>query len=278
MIFTDDGGMKVITGPVLVGFEDIKKPDKKGKYAIKAMIDKTDTTTVAEIQQLITAEATAHGMTLAPHFSPGHQYNDGDFSKHDHLKGYWLFNAKSGFAPGMVDANGATFDPQFQKFYKGCQVQLVIHVYYFAAKDGGTPGIAIGLDAIRVLDNTRPEFVTAATPDASALFAQGGAAPAGAVVAPAVVAPAVVAPAGAVVAPAAVTPAVVAPAAVTPAVVAPAVVAPAVVAPAVVAPAVVTPAAVAPAVPAAPAGTVMYDAKGQPIAPAYDVLTGGQPV
>jgi hypothetical protein len=59
-----------------------------------------------------------------------------------------FFNANSGKQPGVVNRRGkpAGVDDLEEMCYSGCYYHVSVNFYYFPAKDGGLPGVAVGLN------------------------------------------------------------------------------------------------------------------------------------
>lgn len=84
--------------------------------------------------------------------------------------------------PRVIDANGADI-PQMalaNQLYPGCKVKLMVHAYTY--NKAGNKGVALGLDAIQIIDATAEKLPVMAGPsaaDVNAAFGQAsGAAPA----------------------------------------------------------------------------------------------------
>lgn len=76
---------------------------------------------------------------------------DGDEERDsEEYEGMIFFNANSGKKPGIVNRNNepADIDDIEEYCYSGAYFHVSVNIYPFDAKDGGKPGIAVGLNNI----------------------------------------------------------------------------------------------------------------------------------
>ena len=76
---------------------------------------------------------------------------DGDEERDsEEYEGMIFFNANSGKKPGIVNRNNepADIDDIEEYCYSGAYFHVSVNIYPFDAKDGGKPGIAVGLNNV----------------------------------------------------------------------------------------------------------------------------------
>lgn len=76
---------------------------------------------------------------------------DGDEERDgEEYEGMMFMNANSGKKPGIVNKNNETPDQDdIEEYcYSGAYFHVSVNAYYFKAKDGGKPGIALGLNNV----------------------------------------------------------------------------------------------------------------------------------
>ena len=76
---------------------------------------------------------------------------DGDEERDgEEYKGMIFFNANSGKKPGIVNRNNepADIDDIEEYCYSGAYFHVSVNIYPFEAKEGGKPGVAVGLNNI----------------------------------------------------------------------------------------------------------------------------------
>lgn len=161
---------KVVTSEVTMAFENITKPDDKGRYSVKFLLKKSDTAGVQEITNLMQAKANAEQVFFTNPFTPGSQWHDGDVYRNKSgvevqaYKGHWVLNAKTTFPVGVIDINGQPMDLNFQKdkFYSGAGIRVCVDAYKY--DNSGNKGVTLGLQGIQVVnfDKTqRPQIAEA---------------------------------------------------------------------------------------------------------------------
>ena len=149
---------KVVTSEVIMAFENITKPDDKGRYSVKFLLKKSDTAGVQELTNLLSAKATAEQVFFTNPFTPGSQWHDGDVYRNKSgievqaYKGYWVLNAKTTFPVGVIDINGQPMDLNFQKdkFYSGAGIRVCVDAYKY--DNSGNKGVTLGLQGIQVVN------------------------------------------------------------------------------------------------------------------------------
>ena len=167
MILSDG---KVVTNEVIMAFENIQKPDEKGRYSVKFLLKKSDTEGVQELTQLLSAKATAEQVFFTNPFTPGSQWHDGDVYRNKSgvevqaYKGHWVLNAKTTFPVGVINLNGQPMDLNFEKdkFYSGVGIRVCVDAYKY--DNSGNKGVTLGLQGIQVVnfDKTqRPQIAEA---------------------------------------------------------------------------------------------------------------------
>lgn len=161
-----DGYVRV---DAILAFENLYSPDKKGKFGGKFLIPKTATQDIAELTQLQQSTATSGGVPFFPKFTPGNPMYDGDVYRDSKgqvvpaYAGYWLVNARSNFAIVLLDEMNGELNPlavpaHKQKIYSGVGCQIVVNTFAYPSKDGGQPGVAFGLAAVKITDTTKPRI------------------------------------------------------------------------------------------------------------------------
>lgn len=151
---------KVITGKVRFSYAKVFVPEamegsEVKKYSVCLLIPKSDTKTVAKIEEAV-KEAIAAGMDKVGKngkVAPGIKLplRDGDTEKDDDVfAGHWFINASSLNKPQIVDAD---LNPIMDKdeFYSGCYGRASINLYAFNVN--GNKGIAAGLNNLQKLDD-----------------------------------------------------------------------------------------------------------------------------
>lgn len=152
----------------ILAFENLVNADKKGKYGGKFLVPKSSPE-IAELNQLQQAAASASGKPYIPKFTPGNPDYDGDVYRDSKgnpvaaFAGYWIVNARSGFPIVLLDEMNGELSPltvqaHKQKIYSGVGVDFVVNAFGYEGKDGGKPGVAFGLAAVKVTDATKPRI------------------------------------------------------------------------------------------------------------------------
>ncbi|AXH72173.1 MAG: protein of unknown function DUF2815 [Siphoviridae sp. ctdc_1] len=153
----------------ILAFENLYAADKKGKFGGKFLIPKTSTQEIAELTQLQQNAANSSGKPYIAKFTPGNQDYDGDVycdskgTRVTSFAGYWILNARSGFPIVLLDEQNGELNPTAipahkQKIYSGVGVDFVVNAFGYEGKDGGKPGVAFGLAAVKITDATKPRI------------------------------------------------------------------------------------------------------------------------
>lgn len=133
--------------------EPRKKEDgSKGNYGIQILLEKTDPQ-AKKLQKLVKkvlVEAVGEdaakklGKFKLP-MRDGDEERDGE-----EYEGMYFMNANSARKPGIVNKNNepADADDIEEYGYSGAYYHISINVYYFKSKDGGKPGVALGLNNV----------------------------------------------------------------------------------------------------------------------------------
>lgn len=149
---------RVVTGEVRLSYANIWEPrvpqgGGEPKYGVAILIPKTDTATVAAIQEAI-QEAATNGAgkfggkvpNLAAIKTP---LRDGDIERDDpEYAGHWFLNANSKSAPQIVNSSGHAITNQ-EDVYSGCYGRVSVN--FFAYNTNGNRGIGAGLGNIQKL-------------------------------------------------------------------------------------------------------------------------------
>lgn len=150
---------KVITGKVRFCYAHVFEPTSVGedetnkKYSVSILIPKSDTKTLAKIENAIKA-ATEAGTSKFGGKIPRNlktPLRDGDEERDDEVyAGHMFLTANSGQKPGIVDAE---LNPILDRdeFYSGCYGRASINFYAF--NTAGNKGIACGLQNLQKLEN-----------------------------------------------------------------------------------------------------------------------------
>jgi hypothetical protein len=146
---------KMILQNVRGSFVFVKEPRKKengevGNYGVQVLISKKDPQ-VKKFEKLVDqalvekfgADAVKKKTRYKLPLRDGDEERDGD-----EYKGMYFFNANGGKKPGIVNRNNepADQDDMEELCYSGAYFHISVNVYGFPAKDGGKPGVAVGLN------------------------------------------------------------------------------------------------------------------------------------
>jgi hypothetical protein len=154
---------QVITGVVRLSFARIWEPhamreDQEKKYSASLIIPKSDKATLRDINAAIEAakelgKAKWGGKIPKLLKLP---LRDGDAEREDeaYANSYFV-NANAKTKPGIVDKNVKPILDSTE-VYSGCYVKASITFYPFDAKQGGTNGIACGLNHIMKIKDGEP--------------------------------------------------------------------------------------------------------------------------
>lgn len=152
---------KVVTGKVRLSYVSVFEPKAMAegetpKYSVCVMIPKTDKVTIEKINKAIEAAKQAgkskiadkNGKIPANIKSP---LRDGDIEREDDpsFEGHYFINAKSSYAPGVVDRDrNAILDKE--EVYSGCYGRVSISFY---AYNVSSKGIACLLNNVQKLED-----------------------------------------------------------------------------------------------------------------------------
>lgn len=152
---------KVVTGKVRLSYVNVFEPKAIAegeipKYSVCVMIPKTDKVTIEKINKAIEAAKQAgkskiadkNGKIPANIKSP---LRDGDIEREDDpsFEGHYFINAKSSYAPGVVDRDrNAILDKE--EVYSGCYGRVSISFY---AYNVSSKGIACLLNNVQKLED-----------------------------------------------------------------------------------------------------------------------------
>lgn len=172
-----DGYVRV---DAILAFEDLVKPNNKGRYSGKFLIPKTQVQDIQDLTNLLQSKATEAQVPFFPKFTPGNVNYDGDsyLDKKTGQKvpmyfGHWILNAGSGIPVPLLDEMNSELSPASvpahkQKVYSGVGCQVVVNSFPFPAKDGGSAGVSFGLAAVKITDTTKPRLYEGASSGMSA--------------------------------------------------------------------------------------------------------------
>lgn len=148
---------KIIFQDVRCSYVFIDQPRKKdngepGNYSLQVLLPKNDPQ-VKKLQRivdkvLVDKFGEAAAKKKARYKLP---LRDGDEERDsEEYEGMFFLNANSGRRPGIVNRNNepADADDLEEYGYSGAYYHVSVNVYAFDAKDGGKPGIAIGLNNV----------------------------------------------------------------------------------------------------------------------------------
>ena len=148
---------KMILQNVRGSFVFVTQPRKKengeaGNYGIQVILSKKDPQ-VKKFNKLVDqALEEKHGsQALQKKARYKLPLRDGDEERDgEEYEGMYFFNANGGKKPGIVNRNNepADEDDIEELCFSGAQFHVSVNVYGFDAKDGGKPGVAVGLNNI----------------------------------------------------------------------------------------------------------------------------------
>ena len=129
-----------------------KEDGTEGNYGIQIIIDKNDPQ-VKKFNKLVDqALEEKHGSKALEKKSRFKlPLRDGDEERDgEEYEGKYFFNANAGKKPGIVNRNNepADQDDIEELCYSGAYFHLSVNIYGFDAKDGGKPGVAVGLNNV----------------------------------------------------------------------------------------------------------------------------------
>ena len=148
---------KMILQNVRCSFVFVTQPRKKddgtdGKYGVQIVISKDDPQ-VKKFNKLVDqALEEKHGtQALKKKSRYKLPLRDGDEERDgEEYENMYFFNANGGKKPGIVNRNNepADQDDIDELCYSGAYFHISVNVYGFDAKDGGKPGVAVGLNNV----------------------------------------------------------------------------------------------------------------------------------
>lgn len=148
---------KMILQNVRGSFVFVTQPRKKdngedGNYGIQVLIPKDDPQ-VKKFKKLVDqALEEKHGAgALKKKARYKLPLRDGDEERDgEEYEGMYFFNANAGKKPGIVNRNNepADQDDIEEYCYSGAYFHVSVNIYGFEAKDGGKPGVAVGLNNV----------------------------------------------------------------------------------------------------------------------------------
>lgn len=153
----------VVTGKVRLSYTHLTKPyarnaDQEPKYSCTVLVPKSDTATMAKINEAI-AEAKRIGkdkkwdgiippiVAVPVHDGDGARPSDG-MPFGDECKGHWVFTASSKNAPAIVDVNLNRILDETE-IYSGIYARVAVD--FFAYSNAGKKGIGCGLANVQKL-------------------------------------------------------------------------------------------------------------------------------
>ena len=146
---------KMILQNVRCSFVFVTEPRKKengetGNYSVQVLLPKNDPQ-AKKFEKLVEhALVEKHGSDAAKKkgryklpMRDGDEERDGE-----EYEGMYFFNCNGGKKPGIVNRNNETADTDDldELCYSGAYFHVSVNVYGFYAKDGGKPGVAVGLN------------------------------------------------------------------------------------------------------------------------------------
>ena len=176
---------KIIVQNVRCSYVFVESPRKKdngedGKYSIQILIPKNDPQ-IKKINRLIKeALEDTHGAgTWAKKGMYKLPLRDGDEERDSpEYEGMYFMNANSGRKPGIVNRSGepADQDDLEEMCYSGAVFHVSVNLYGYPAKDGGKPGVAVGLNNLMLRKaGERLDGSVGATSDFAEFAEEGGA-------------------------------------------------------------------------------------------------------
>lgn len=153
---------RVVTGVGRFVFVNLVTPrvsdlseDKTPKYSTGFLVPKTDTQTHQALSAAVQAEVQAGGLNPArfrhPAVADGDQRADAKAQEsgedsYAFMRGFWLINPRSKFAPGLVGSDGQRLliaDPTESPFYSGCWGRVSVGTYHY--NRAGNSGVSFNL-------------------------------------------------------------------------------------------------------------------------------------
>lgn len=152
---------KVVTGKVRLSYVNVFEPKAMAegetpKYSVCVMIPKTDKVTIEKINKAIEAAKQAGKSKLADRNGriPANLKNplhDGDIDRPEDpaFEGHYFINAKSNYAPGVVDRDRNEILDK-NEVYSGCYGRVSISFYAYGMP---SKGIACALNNVQKLED-----------------------------------------------------------------------------------------------------------------------------
>lgn len=153
---------KVVTGVVRLSYEHVWEPasvnGSSPKYSVSLIIPKSDTKTIAAINQAIDNAirdgAAKFGGKIPPKGALKLPLRDGDTEREDEAyRDAYFINANSTTAPQIVDRSVQPILDR-SEVYSGCYARVSINFYAF--NSNGNRGIACGLGNIQKVRDGEP--------------------------------------------------------------------------------------------------------------------------
>ena len=153
---------KVVTGVVRLSYEHVWEPasvnGSNPKYSVSLIIPKSDTKTIAAINQAIDNAirdgAAKFGGKIPPKGALKLPLRDGDTEREDEAyRDAYFINANSTTAPQIVDRSVQPILDR-SEVYSGCYARVSINFYAFHSN--GNRGIACGLGNIQKVRDGEP--------------------------------------------------------------------------------------------------------------------------
>ena len=153
---------KVVTGVVRLSYEHVWEPasvnGSNPKYSVSLIIPKSDTKTIAAINQAIDNAirdgAAKFGGKIPPKGALKLPLRDGDTEREDEAyRDAYFINANSTTAPQIVDRSVQSILDR-SEVYSGCYARVSINFYAF--NSNGNRGIACGLGNIQKVRDGEP--------------------------------------------------------------------------------------------------------------------------
>ena len=153
---------KVVTGVVRLSYEHVWEPasvnGSNPKYSVSLIIPKSDTKTIAAINQAIDNAirdgAAKFGGKIPPMGALKLPLRDGDTEREDEAyRDAYFINANSTTAPQIVDRSVQPILDR-SEVYSGCYARVSINFYAF--NSNGNRGIACGLGNIQKVRDGEP--------------------------------------------------------------------------------------------------------------------------
>jgi hypothetical protein len=148
---------KMVIQNVRCSYVFVKEPRKKedgtdGKYSVQILLPKNDPQ-VKKVKAMIDAALTEKFGADATKKRGKYKLplRDGDEERDsEEYEGMYFMNANGGRKPGIVNRNNepADIDDMEEYCYSGAYFHVSCNFYGFPAKDGGKPGVALGLNNV----------------------------------------------------------------------------------------------------------------------------------